>query len=144
MLSELPFQSLIPDVIAEDELPQALLQSLLAFGVQKVPLSPEGVEYVSELSEIYPRPSRADLFALACAGETDCVLLSGDKALRSAALEEGVVVHGTLWLLDECVRLGVLSNIEAGESLKRMIAAKSRFPEGEVRKRLSKWRKKAE
>ena len=131
---------LLPDVIAEDELPSSLVDSLLEAGVQIVSLSPEGMEYVSELSETYNQPSRADLFGLACAAENDCILVSGDKSLKSAAEMEGVDVHGTLWFLDKLVEGKCLSGREASDALERMIAGKPRLPQKEVTRRLSKWR----
>ena len=131
---------LVPDVIAEDELPSSLVDSLLEMNVRITSLSSEGVEYVSELSETYSKPSRADLFALACAAEYDRTLVSGDKSLRSAADTEGVHVHGTLWFLDTLVEEKLLSRIEACEALEKMIESKSRFPQKEVTKRLLKWR----
>ena len=91
------------------------------------------------MSELYARPSRTDLFALACAREMKCLLLSGDAALRNAAGAEGVEVHGTLWVLDQLVEAGLLSSREAAKSLKLMVAMKSRFPKNEVEKRMRLW-----
>jgi hypothetical protein len=43
------------------------------------------------------------LFALLLAKINSCALITGDDALRKAAKEEGVPVHGLLWILDRLV-----------------------------------------
>ena len=55
-------------------------------------------------------------------------LLTGDRHLRAAAEQEGVPVHGTLWLLDEMVRLAVVSPRLAAQALERMLERGSRLP----------------
>jgi hypothetical protein len=43
-----------------------------------------------------------DGFAFALAeSQTDCILLSGDDALRTLAVKRGMEVHGVLWVLDQ-------------------------------------------
>lgn len=135
----LPLEFHIPDVIIEDELISPSKEQLLKLGVRVAVLAPPGVLYVVSLSELYARPSRTDLFALACAKEMKCILLSGGAALRSAAATEEVEVHGTLWVLDQLVETGLLSTNEAVISLNRMLATKSRFPKNEVEKRMKLW-----
>ncbi|NPV81898.1 MAG: hypothetical protein HPY52_16830 [Firmicutes bacterium] len=70
-------------------------------GLRNFELPGSQVLKVLELASKYRGPSRADLFALALAIALPGVLLISDKRLREAAENEGVPVHGTLWLLDE-------------------------------------------
>ncbi|MEX1139685.1 MAG: hypothetical protein WEB33_09930 [Bacteroidota bacterium] len=104
-------------------------------------LSSEGVEYVVTVSKRYTKPSRADLFALACSKELGCCLLSEDNALRKAATREKIDVHGTLWILDELIRRDLLSTTNALSALEMMISKRSWFPRGEIDKRRTKWGK---
>ena len=53
---------------------------------------------------------------------------------------EGVVVHGTLWVLDATVRLGVVSPVQAAQALEQMLERGSRLPQTERQKRLRQWR----
>jgi len=54
--------------------------------------------------------------------------LSGDKRLRKAAENEGVIVKGTLWLVNELVTQNIISISKAQEAFGRMQAADRRLP----------------
>ncbi len=66
-------------------------------------------------------------------------LLTGDRHLREAATQEGVAVHGTLWLLDELVRLGTIVPLQAA-ALEHMLAHGRRLPQDECQKRIERWK----
>ncbi len=68
------------------------------------------------------------------------LLLTGDEALRKAASQEGVEVHGTLWLLDAMVEGGAISEAEGYRSLELMRNAGRRLPKKEVSIRIAAWR----
>jgi predicted nucleic acid-binding protein len=87
----------------------------------------------------YRRVSANDLFALVLARALGVTLLTGDRHLRKVAEQEGVEVHGTLSVLDEMVRLGVVAPAGAAEALERMLERGSRLPKAECRRRLRKW-----
>jgi predicted nucleic acid-binding protein len=91
---------------------------------------------VLDLAERYARPSRVDLFALVLARDFDAVLLTGDSSLRDAAENEGVRVHGVLWLLDLMVYHGIISKRDGATSLELMVRCGSRLPCDEVRARI--------
>ena len=101
---------------------------LLDLGLRLVELEAPAVERVVDLAARYPHPSRLDLAALAAAEQESCPLLTGDRRLRAAAEEEGVDVHGTLWLAARLVREGHLSVDELREAYSRMRAAGRRLP----------------
>ena len=50
-------------------------------------------------------------------------------------------VHGILWVLDELVRIEIISTFEAADSLERMLEAGTRLPESPSEERLRRWRK---
>jgi len=84
--------------------------------------------YAMELVGRVRGPSRNDCFALALARQQNCPLLSGDEALRKAARHEAVEVKGTLWVVEELVRAGVISVDRAHAAYERMRANARRLP----------------
>jgi hypothetical protein len=66
-------------------------------------------------------------------------LLTGDDALRKAAIEEGVPVNGFLWLIDRLVEHVILTGKEAAGALKAILAQGSWLPKKECEARLKKW-----
>ena len=50
-------------------------------------------------------------------------------------------LHGILWVLDEMVRVEIISTFEAADALERMLEAGSRLPESPNEERLRRWRK---
>ncbi len=137
-LFALPLSFVAPDVIAaEMERPDG--QALLAQGLQSISLSGEEVAVVAALATVHRRPSVNDLFALVVARAEGAMLLTGDGALRELAESEGTTVHGALWLLDELVRLEIIGPKKATQSLERMLAAGSRLPQKECRRRMRRW-----
>lgn len=133
---ELQLELIAPDVIiAELQIPSGNL--LVGFGLQIQELSGLQVLMVLDLAERYLRPSREDLFALVLAKEIDAILLTGDRNLRDAAQEEGVKVHGTIWLLDLMVKQGIIDERKRAASLKSMAKSGSRLLCEEIKVRLS-------
>lgn len=51
-----------------------------------------------------------------------------------------MVVHGTLWVPDAMVRLGLVSPVPAAQALEQMLERGSRLPQTERQKRLRQWR----
>ncbi|WP_461393353.1 DUF3368 domain-containing protein [Deferrisoma sp.] len=127
-----------PDVVvAELRVPDGA--ALLGMGLASLELSPEQVREVAELIPRYPGASTNDIFALVLAKALAAPLLTGDRHLRRAAEDQGVAVHGTLWLLDEMVRAGVIRKSQAANALTRMLAHGRRLPKGECERRLRAW-----
>jgi predicted nucleic acid-binding protein len=138
----LPFDWLTPDlVIAEltKTASQVIGRILMEHGVQERALSPDQVREGARLAALYRHPTRIDLLALALAKSLGVPLLTGDRRLREAADQEGVVVHGVLWLLDQSIAAEVLMRAEAAAALRRMLAGGSRLPKEEVDERLRQW-----
>jgi predicted nucleic acid-binding protein len=134
----LPLRLVAPDVtIAELDEPDG--KGLLAYGLGSETLPGEQVLEVIALRARHRQVSANDLFALVLARALKVTLLTGDRHLREVADEEGVEVHGTLWVLDEMVRLGVVTPSHAAEALERMLARGSRLPEVECQRRIQEW-----
>ncbi|HEY77354.1 MAG TPA: DUF3368 domain-containing protein [Thermoflexia bacterium] len=128
-----------PDVvIGELEVPDG--ERLLEYGLESQMLSGEQVQEVVRLRARYRAVSANDLSALVLARALQAPLLTGDRHLREAARQEGVAVHGTLWLLDEMVRCGVIVPPRAAEALERMLNRGSRLPWAECQRRTRRWK----
>ena len=115
--------------------PGSMLQT---WGLQIVSLDGEELEEVIELGGRYPRPSRQDLSGLFLA---ESILLTGDGALRAAAENAEVEVHGTLWVMDQLVDSETIAPREGARALQLMADhPKRRLPMKELQKRVRKWR----
>lgn len=100
----LPYEFVVPDVMFADELLDLgsyTRDDLLEVGLKVGGLDSHGVAVAFRYAERYLALSNNDAFALTLAKTGGSVLLAGDGALRKAAAEENVEVHGHLWLSDE-------------------------------------------
>ena len=96
---------------------------------------------MGRLRSRYRSTSVNDLFALVLAQHLGVILLTSDRHLREAAAKEQVAVHGTLWVLDEMVRLALISPIRAADALDIMLTNSRRLPLAACESRLKQWRK---
>lgn len=100
---QLPYTFVMPDVLFEDELLSfgpVGKEELRALGLQVVELDPQGTSRAFEHFAQYQALAVHDCFALALAEQTeDCILLTGDSALRRIALGLGIEVHGVLYVV---------------------------------------------
>lgn len=133
---QLPYKFVTPDILYFEEL-EDQHGHLLELGLQLLELSPDSMQYVDDLVARYRGPSTNDCFALALASQEQCPLLTGDKPLRNAAMEEHLEVMGTLWLVEEMVKQGVIDVERAHEAYDAMKAGGSRLPWKMAKSRLS-------
>lgn len=126
-LFQLPYEFSIPDVLFQEEMEEQHSQ-LLDYGLQLGELSGETMLYAMEIIPRYQRASRNDCFALALAKQEDCLLLTGDKALRIAAEKEAVIVKGTIWLISQMVRHQLIEINVARQAYILMQSAGRRLP----------------
>lgn len=121
----------VPDVLFAQELTSRAAR-LTELGLQVLELDERGVHRVAMLAQRYRGPSRVDLFALALAELQACPLLTGDRALRSAATSENVEVHGSLWMAERMVEAGALDVEELREAFEAMRCGGRRLPQAEI------------
>lgn len=136
---KLPVSVHAPDVIVAEML-DSNGEIFLAHGMEVRELSGKQVREVYRLRLLQPNVSTNDMFALVLARDTRATLLTGDKNLRKFAEQQMVTVHGMLWVLDELVRLNVISRFAVAEALERLIATGSRLPREACEARLLRWR----
>lgn len=78
--------------------------------------------------------------ALALAKQEDCLLLTGDSALRQVSILEDVEVRGTLWLIGELMEAHVITIDQADQAYDAMRADGSRLPWKEVDAQIKKFK----
>ncbi|NLB54220.1 MAG: PIN domain-containing protein [Lentisphaerae bacterium] len=99
----LPYTYIMNTDAIEDELlsPTGLRDELLHCGLVGVELELEEFELAESFGAKYIKLSIYDRVALAIAKLREITLLTGDGALRKAAISEGVTVIGTIGVLDQ-------------------------------------------
>lgn len=123
----LPFQFQTPNLLFVDELAERH-PDLPHYGLQLGILNGASLKRVSQLTLKYKNTGRYDCMALALAQQEQCTLLTGDKNLRSAAKSEGILVKGTLWLVEQLVMHQLINLLVAKNSYKLMKASGRRLP----------------
>lgn len=111
-LLQLPYRFVIPDVLYANELITLRhyhREQLLDIGFKLGELDGLQVGKASAYSRQYPQLSLNDCFALVMAETTEnAVLLTGDQRLRHVAEQQGLAVHGILWILDQAYEQGAV------------------------------------
>lgn len=106
----LPYRFLVPHPIRTDELLTVdgpTWRRLEASGLEVYDLTPTEVSAAIALRGDHPALSAYDCLVLATAlGRKGTMILTGDAALRKAALSKGVATHGVLWVWDRLVESG--------------------------------------
>lgn len=125
----------------QDELlsPPALKDELLGLGLISTELDDSDLILVYQYGSRYPQLSAYDTFAMAIAKNRNYILLTGDGNLRKAAMTEGILVKGTLWIFDELFGEGHLTKAEYLQYLKELQkynGRQIRLPSIELRKRI--------
>ncbi|MGB0712308.1 MAG: PIN domain-containing protein [Gammaproteobacteria bacterium] len=126
-LFQLDHDIAVPDLLYEQELREQH-PDLPKHGLQVLEMNGALIARAARLNLRYPAPSMNDLFTLALAQDRHCPLLSGDKQLRIAAEQEGVKVHGTLWLAELMLERGCTSPAKMREAFDTMKTSGRRLP----------------
>lgn len=82
----------------------------------------------------------ADFSVWQYASENNYILLTGDGNLRKLAAEDGVEVHGTIYIFDQMVEHKVLTPAIAADRLELLYNINHRLPKPEIDLRIEKWR----
>ena len=132
----------VPDMLFEEELRKDHAE-LPRLGLKSLELNEESVARAEQLVNKYHSVgvSINDLLALALAIQEKCPLLTGDGRLRTVGEAEGIEVHGTIWLVGELVKGGILSAPQAEAAYDKMRQAGRRLPWEQVDRQLRSYRK---
>lgn len=131
----LPYQFAVPDTLFSEERDERHAH-LSKLGLICKTMSGELVAEAYSMHQKYMRPSVNDMLALILAKHEGCQLLTGDKALRDAAKDLNVEVHGTIWLVNQMLQDKKISVDVAQVAFQRMRDSGSRLPWSEVDKLL--------
>lgn len=131
----LPFEFITPDILFYEELEENR-PYLLEKGLKLGALDGEDMNSVMEYVANYSGPSRMDCMALVLAKKEECPLLSGDRALVAAAKAEGVLVNGSIWIIEQLIEHELLDCPQAYDALDKMRANGRRLPWDLAKKRI--------
>ncbi len=131
---------IVPDLLYQNELESENGPYLRALGLGVVALGPDEVTIAQAIRAERSSLSIPDCFALSCAMRPQHALVTGDKALRLAAIEKIGVVYGLLWIIDCMEASGVTSRALLCDGLNRIAAhPRCRLPMDEIRSRIANW-----
>lgn len=143
---ELPFRLpctylMWSDAIADEvRSPIGLRESLLKAGLVPVEITEQEFWLADGYGDCYVGISVYDSVALAIAKSRGIVLMTGDRRLRRAAIEEDVRIAGTIGVLDKLLVEGLVEKNEYRSCINALLEANGglvRLPEVELRKRLA-------
>ena len=141
-ICDLPYRLVVPLPIRESEVldfSQHQWRRLDDGGLLTHDLTSEEVGQAFELKKRHPALSANDCFCCVTALTHAGILLTGDALLRRVASENGLRVHGVLWVVDELAT----SRICPWEVLKKALTAWQTdasvfLPEEEISRRLER------
>lgn len=137
---QLPEDFAVPNTLYEEELIEHHAE-LPGYGLRALDVQEEFVLEAYRLGGVYRKPSHLDLLALALAKQEECPLLTGDYNLRLAAIDEQVEVHGTLWLMERMMEIGIVTVERAEQAYEAMKNDQRRLPWDMVKQQLDRFRK---
>ncbi len=137
----LPYTYIMNTDAIEDELlsPVGLRDDLIRCGLIGVELELEEFELAESFGTKYIKLSTYDRIALAIAKLRKITLLTGDGALRKAAMEENVFVIGTIGVLDQLYKNNHINVDEYKDcliELQKHNGKEVRLPQNEISNRL--------
>jgi predicted nucleic acid-binding protein len=139
----LPYTYIMSKDAVNDELlsPDEFREILMKAGLRPVEYTIEEFEFAEQFGSQYPKLSIYDRIALAIAKVRKITLLTGDAALRKAAIKEGVTLMGTLGIIDQLFDMELINNEEycyCLQELKKNNGCQVRLPKAEIESRLQK------
>ena len=142
LIFELDYEFAVPDLLYEEEI-APYSSDFKETALSAIEFDDDAKELLLQMQEKYKKSamSRNDISALVLAIRNKCILLTGEKELRQTAKQEGVEVHGILWLIEEMFinKLITINDIEL--AYKKMEQAGSRLPWEEVDKQIEQVKK---
>lgn len=133
----LPCRFLMEESVAKKEISEHV-RELVDAGLMICQITTEELYFSQQLLHHHNVLSVQDTFGLAIAMKRNLSLFTGDKRMRAVAMELGVEVKGTLWLLDELFRQEILGRVEYAQCVRDLIDVndRRRLPIAELEERL--------
>lgn len=136
-LLKFPLRIVTVDIMAED-LESPNIDQIRKAGVVVLETPLSVIEKMAETGDLYGI-AIYDAALLLSAKAQKAILLTGDRALRAAAVKEKVTCRGTLWLLEEMVLADIITPDYAALLLERMFLMGRRLPADESSRRIIAW-----
>ena len=137
----LPCKFVITDFIIH-ELRNPPFHLISSMGLRVESLSSEEISEIIEILERYEKPSYEDISVLVLAKSRKTVLITGDEALRHAALEFGVDCRGTCWVIDYLADQSIITYSQAIVTYDNIRKQRRYPPIDECKALLFKWKQK--
>jgi predicted nucleic acid-binding protein len=139
----LPYTYIMNSDAIEDELlsPSVLRDDLLGHGLVGVEITIEEFNLAEKYGKQYLRLSKYDRIALAIAKARGICLLTGDGALRKAAMREKVKTIGTIGIFDQLMAGNYITEHEYKFYLQQLLkhnGREIRLPKSEINLRLQR------
>lgn len=125
----------VPNILFEEEL-RKHHPELPRLGLKSLELGPDAVKYADQLVTQYSVTGASINDLLALAWQEKRPLLTGDGRLRTIGEQEGIEVHGTLWLMEQLARARVITPMRARRAYDAMRTAGRRLPWDDVARQL--------
>ena len=113
VLCDLPYRIVVPLPVRASEvfdLSECQWRALDDEGMITHDLTPQEIGQALLFKGRHPGLSANDCFCLVVAQAYPGILLTGDALLRRVAAENGLCVHGVLWIVDELSATGICPN----------------------------------
>lgn len=141
LMFQLAEEIAVPNVLYEEELREHH-SDLPGYGLRILDVNEEYMIEAYRLGGIYRTTSHNDLLALSLAKQEACPLVSGDAALRDAAMNENVDVKGTIWMMGKFLDEKLINVEKAEEAYEVMKQEGRRLPWAEVKKQIKSYKHK--
>ena len=142
VLCDLPYRIVVPLPVRASEVLDLLEHQWRALddaGMITHDLTPQEVGQALLLKGRHPSLSANDCFCLVVAQAYPGILLTRDALLRRVAAENGLCVHGVLWIVDELSAAGICSDSLLVQALEVWQEDDTVFlPRGEISRRLER------
>jgi predicted nucleic acid-binding protein len=99
-----------------------------------IKITPEEEDDIRDMRLARSNKSFPDRTILWKARQLNCALLTCDNALRKEAEANGLEVRGSIWVINELISNGIISNAKGIELLKHMKLVNPRLPVDEIDK----------
>lgn len=140
----LPCTFAVPDIMYEDELLHLHgtdKQDLKKFGLLVLSVDAEELALAMEYRGRCPSLSLPDCFALTLARQNQWPLVSSDKRMRKAALQDSIRVRGIFWLIDQLHDKAVAPRAVLLQALQQMHDdPRTHLPKDTITKRINSLR----
>jgi len=135
----LPFDFHTSDIVANEISESYSEKQLTQLGLEILDLNDSEVLEIFSMKQEHIELSVQDVSVYFLSRKHNTMILSNDGPLRELADSSRIEYHGTLWLLDEMVQIGILSPQDAAVALRFMLDNKRWLPRLECDKLIKKW-----